>query len=217
MDRTISWKALKWDLNYFWSSYSHFVRHFWLFGGILLVMFVFGEFSDIGFGFLLIGTFLHRFYKYTILKRKEKSNEVLLLKKSASNRKKNLYAFLAFIFLAWLFRDNIYPLMFFLMMSVHWLTRYIFYIPSIIFTAKDYYLNICKGFRQKRIDFSYQNRLRFVYNRIAFDHPVNGKIVFKNIQLDASNIQQVAKFLDENFGKEMVNCPQLNNINTNTP
>ena len=78
-------------------------------------------------------------------------------------------------------------------------------------------MNIFKGFRQKRIDFSYPNTLRFVYNMIAFDHPVNGKVVFKDIQLDATKIQKVAKFLGDNFGKEMVNCPQLSNINKQTP
>lgn len=218
MNRAISIKALQWDILQLWSRYNHIFRRFWLIAAIIGVVIIFPEYNGyIGFSILLVGVFLYRFLTYYKLKAKEKKGKVILFEKRSNDRERNLYAFFIFIFFAWLVRHDVTWLAFSLMMSVHWITRYLFYIPAIIFKSDDYNLNISKGFRQKRIDFSYPNTLRFVYNMIAFDHPVNGKVVFKDIQLDAAKIQKVAKFLGDNFGKEMVNCPQLGNINKQMP
>ncbi len=213
MNRAISLKALQLDTGFLWNRYSYFFKSFWLVGAIFLVLIIFQENSAIIFGLLSLVTFFYRYYKFLSIKKKKEKNQVLLFDKLSNDRERNLYAFFVFIFFTWLVRHDSMWFMFNLMMSIHWLTRYFFYIPAIRFTINSYCLNIYKGFRQKQIDFSYQNRLRFVYNMISFDHPVNGKVVFKNIQLDANKIQQVAKFLEDNFGKEMVNCPQLGNIN----
>ncbi len=214
MNRAISIKALKWDVVQLWSNYNHLFRKFWLIGAIIGVVLIFQPYNGyIGFSILLVGVFLYRFLTYQKLKIKEKEGKVIFFEKRTNDKERNLYAFFVCIVFAWLIRHDVTWLAFSLMMSVHWITRYFFHIPAIIFIADDYQLNIFKGFRQKRIDFSYPNTLRFVYNMIAFDHPVNGKIVFKDIQLDATKIQKVAKFLGDNFGKEMVKCPQLGAIN----
>ena len=57
------------------------------------------------------------------------------------------------------------------------------------------------------IDFTYPNRLRFVFNMISFEHPINGKLLWKDINMNRDKMNDIKIFLSNNFGKEMVLNP----------
>jgi hypothetical protein len=94
-------------------------------------------------------------------------------------------------------------MLFSLGMGVFYLAQYVFFIPSIIFKAKDYSLLIERGFRRSKVDFTYTNKIRFVSHRMIFENTLDDKIEIKDIEY-LPKIDELKEFLSDNFGREKV-------------
>jgi hypothetical protein len=208
MAKKIYFPALQSDILLLYKNASKWLSN-GLLGGITIIFFIqFGFDSGIGliWGIAFLGLIKHIFQYYR-MKQLEKKGRVLYIEKKKNERSSNIiYAIISFVLvLIFSFTDTMSILFGFL--TFYYLIKYFFYLPSTIFIANDYELVIKRKRKYKVFDFSYPNRLRFVYNMISFDHPVNGKDSWKDINMDRDKMNEIRLFLANNFGNEMVLNP----------
>ena len=208
MAKKIYFPAFQSDILLLYKNASKWLSN-GLLGGITIILFIqFGFDSGIGliWGIAFLGLIKHIFQYYR-MKHLEKKGRVLYIEKKKNERSSNIiYAIISFVLvLIFSFTDTMSILFGFL--TFYYLIKYFFYLPSTIFIANDYELVIKRKRKYKVFDFSYPNRLRFVYNMISFDHPVNGKDSWKDINMDRDKMNEIRLFLANNFGNEMVLNP----------
>lgn len=214
MKQTISFDAALWDLKKVSNKYGYLIKQHSL-GIILLLIWLVPPFSYLfytSFSYIfLVGMFLLflglQYWQYKALKKKEAKGEVLFFSKKKGERVSYLYYFLLFLFLAYPLNDFTFWTSFLAFIAVAQLAKYLFYIPSIAFIADGYQLTILKGIKYKQIDFTYPTTLRFIYNLIAFENPINGRVQWKDTNLNKEKMDLLKHFLAENFGREMVISP----------
>jgi len=208
MAKKIYFPALQSDLLLYYKKLSGRISYGWIWGISIIVLnwfdfpVIMGILWSLGF-FSLIRYIV----KYARLKQLEKEGRVLFIEKRKNERIRNIiYMFICFVF-ALIFNSG--DMMPFLLgfLSFIYLIKYFLYIPSTVFIANDYELVITRKRKRKYFDFSYPNRLRFVYNMISFDHPINGKDSWKDINMDRGKMNEIRLFLSKNYGKEMVLNP----------
>ena len=211
MSRKIYLPALQLDVKYLWNKYVQIYSIKRIETVAFLLSFYISLFvSWMGFYFffiIIVMIIILQYRRYRRLKQEEERGKAIFFKKKEKERKVNFNIFALCLFITWVVRSDANWLFFMLMISAYWLSRYFFYIPSIVFVVKNYSLIMNKGFKQKKIDFSYPNSLRFVYNMIVFDHPIDGKISLKGIKLDVKNMNSFKTFLSDNIGREMIISP----------
>ena len=209
MSRTIYFPALKSDIKSVFKKKLAFIYNHWITFSLPVIglLFTFNNSAAIFF-LLLMGiiSFLSQLYRFLTLKGAKEKGKALFFAKKKKERLQNLYLFLGGLLLAWISMEVFIGSLFFVA-ALHFLFKYILYIPSIVFLADDYELTISRRHKSKVFDFSYANRLRFVYNMIAFDHPINGKMTWKDINMNREKIAEIKGFLSNNFGKEMILNP----------
>lgn len=207
MSRLIYFPALNLDLMQFWKRKQHFVFHYWVWLILALLSFeFFFESSDVFIIFLMFISFFTQMNYYLKLQNLKKKGKALFFEKKSNERLRNLYAFLLLGVFAWITSWGYFSLVV-LFLALHWLFKYIFFIPSVVFTAEEYQLVIARKRKIQIIDFTYPNRLRFVFNMISFEHPINGKLLWKDINMNRDKMNDIKVFLSKNFGKEMVLNP----------
>lgn len=210
MNKTVSLRAIKWDIKSI-SRKGINIASRTLVGIGVAAYFIFSWTNFIPIENLvivgLLVSIVSRIRKYWILKKREKDGRVIFFEKKSNGRSKNLYSFFIFLFFAFVSMNSGFWLIFHSLLSLIFFVRYVCYIPSIVFYADDYELIIQKGMKRKAIDFSYPNGLRFVYNMISFEHPINGKVVWKDVKLNREKINKLKYFLSDNYGNEMVISP----------
>lgn len=208
MAQKIYFPALQSDILFLTKKISSKLSSNWIWG-LVFVIFSWFDFS-IGIGVLwVIGiiSFIKHIIHYYYLKELEEQGRVLFMEKKKNERSRNIgYMFISIVLLL---SFNSLSMISFLFgfLVFYYLMKYIFYIPSTVFIAHDYELIIKHKRKQKIFDFSYPNRLRFVYNMISFDHPINGKDSWKDISMDRNKMNEIRLFLAYNYGKEMVLNP----------
>lgn len=205
MKQTISFDAALWDLKKVNNKYSYLIKHYSLGTVLLLIGFIdsFFIFSNDSFSYVILSTisllYLGLQYgQYKAMKQKEARGEVLFFSNKKNERMAYLYGFLVFSLLAY-FYTSVFLTFLFGLIAMHKLVKYLFYTPSISFFADGFYLIIIKGFHRKQIDFTYPTKLRFAYNLISFENSINGKVKWKDINLDKARIESLKYFLAENF------------------
>lgn len=208
MSRLIHFPALNLDIMQFWKRKRHFFFHYWIW--LVLALTSFDFFLSFSSPFLIILIFFSFFTQmnyYLKLQKMKKEGNALFFEKRTNERLRNLYAFLGLTAFAWItISAPLFALTVFLL-ALHWLFKYIFFIPSVVFLAEEYELVIYRKRKIKIIDFTYPNRLRFVFNMISFEHPVEGKLLWKDIKMNRDKMNEIKHFLADNFGKEMILNP----------
>ena len=208
MAKKIYYPALQSDILLFYKRISNIFFSGWIWA-ISIIVFSWLDFS-LGkniiwvLGVISLIRQITEFYK---IKKLEKKGRALLIEKKKNERNRNIgYMFLFFTFtLMFNFADTL-PFIFGFL-AFYFLMKYFFYIPSTIFIANDYELIIKRKRKCKVFDFSYPNRLRFVYNMISFEHPISGKETWKDINMDRAKMNEIRLFLSSNYGREMVLNP----------
>jgi hypothetical protein len=213
MKQTISFDAVLWDLKKVKNKYSYLIKQYSLGLTIFLLWFV-PPFSYIihtasfyvflSIVFLSIGL---QYWQYKALKQKEAKGEVIFFSKKKNERETYLYSFLLFLLLVFLLNESFFWVTLLGVIAVYYLTKYLFYIPSIAFIVEGYQLTILQGLKHQQIDFTYPTKLRFIYNIISFENHINGKVQWKKTNLDKEKIDTLKHFLGENFGREMIISP----------
>lgn len=207
MSRLIYFPALNLDLMQFWKRKKHFVFHYWIWLVLAFILFEFFVATSTTFIiFLMFLSFFTQMNYYLKLQNLKKEGKALFFEKKSNERLRNLYAFLLLGVFAWITSWGYFSLVV-LLLALHWLFKYIFFIPSVVFTAEEYQLVIARKRKIQIIDFTYPNRLRFVFNMISFEHPINGKLLWKDINMNRDKMNDIKVFLSKNFGKEMVLNP----------
>ena len=204
MNKAINLKAIKWDVQQAFEQSSYAFKNVWFTASLIFIFIMFhGAFENLLVVVTSLIAITFQLKRHTALKNKEKNNEVIFFKKKKNERERNLYIFFTAMFFVWIFRGGSALLLFSFAITVFYLFKYLFYIPSIIFKAEDYSLIIEKGFQQKRIDFTYTNRIRFVSHRMIFENVLDKKIEVKDVEY-LSKIDELKEFLSMNFGREKV-------------
>lgn len=214
MNQTISFDAALWDLKKVINRYSYLIKQYSLGAMLLLIVLIDSFFilSNDDFSYKILGAisllYLGFQYKeYRAMKRKEARGEAIFLGNKKNERIAYLYSFLLFLFFAYLLSSSFFWLSVLRAIALHKLLKYLFYTPSISFFADGYHLIIIQGFHRKQIDFTYPTKLRFAYNLISFENSINGKVQWKDTNLDKARIESLKYFLAKNFGQEMVISP----------
>ena len=204
MNKLISIKAIKWDVQQILRQSSYQTRNSGLILSILLMLLIGNDFLEmLVFGLGILVTILWKLRCYLILKKKEKAKEVIFFQKKKNEQIRNLYIFFIMLFFAWVLRVDMSWLLLSVGIGMFYLAQYIFFIPSIIFKVEDYSLLIKRGFRQSRIDFTYTNKIRFVSHRMIFENILDEKVEIKDIEY-LSKMDELKKLLSDNFGREKV-------------
>ena len=204
MDKSISIKAIKWDVQQILAQSPYQTRNLGLILSIFLMIVIRDNFLEmLIFGLGILTTILWKLRCYLIWKNKEKTKEVIFFQNKKSEQARNLYGFFTMMFFAWVLRSDMSWLLFSVGIGIFFLAQYIFFIPSIIFKVEDYSLLIKRGFRQSRIDFTYTNKIRFVSHRMIFENILDEKIEIKDVEY-LSKMDELKKFLSDNFGREKV-------------
>lgn len=201
MNKSISLKAIFWDIQQMLTSSSYLFRNMWFVTTIMLILFLGAFFNNLLLILIIIVALVLQLQHYKGLKNKEKKNEVIFFQKKKNERERNLYIFFIAMFLAWICRGSISWMLFSLGIGLLFLTKYIYYIPSIVFKAEAYSLLIEKGFRRDRIDFTYSNKIRFVSHRMIFENVLDKKIEIKDVEY-LPKLDELKAFLSDNFGRE---------------
>ena len=204
MNKSISVKSIKWDIQEILVQSPYQTKHLGLIISVLLMLLIRNDFLEmLIFGLGILIAILWQFTHYLALKKKEKTKEVIFFKKNKNEQRQSLYIFLAMMFFAWLFRNNMSWFLFNIGVGMFFLAQYVFFIPSIVFRVRDYSLLIERGFLRSKIDFTYINKIRFVSNRMIFENVLDKKIEIKNIEY-LSKMDDLKEFLSDNFGREKV-------------
>lgn len=209
MSKTIYFLAVQTDILFVYKQNKALIQNHWITVGLLFALFsslLSSSFATFLLVMIGIGSFVFQLYHSRVLKKLEDEGKALFFGKTKHERFQNLYLFLGFALLALIGMYNIIGGIF-LVLALRSLFKFMFYIPSIQFVVNDYELIISRKHRSKVFDFSYANRLRFIYNMIAFDHPIYGKETWKDINMNRDKIAEIKTFLSDNFGKEMVLNP----------
>jgi hypothetical protein len=204
MNKSISVKSIKWDIQEILVQSPYQTKHLGLIISVLLMLLIRNDFLEmLIFGLGILIAILWQFTHYLALKKKEKTKEVIFFKKKKNEQRQSLYIFLTMMFFAWLFRNNMSWFLFNIGVGMFFLAQYVFFIPSIVFRVRDYSLLIERGFLRSKIDFTYINKIRFVSNRMIFENVLDKKIEIKNIEY-LSKMDDLKEFLSDNFGREKV-------------
>jgi hypothetical protein len=208
MSRLIHFPALNLDITQFWKRKRHFIFEYWIWFALAVLSFeLFFDFGSIFIVFLIFFSFFTQMNYYLKLQKMKENGKALFFEKKTNERLKNLYAFLALAAFGWLTMYSASFTFIIFLLAFHWLFKFIFFIPSVVFLAEEYELIIHRKRKIKIIDFSYPNRLRFVFNMISFEHPIEGRLLWKDINMNRDKMNDIKHFLSDNFGKEMVLNP----------
>lgn len=206
MNRAIYFPALAADVKQFITKQKYWLFHQWFW---IVLIFGFSIFFSTPFLFFILLLFALIFHieRYITFQKQKKAGKVLSFKKKKNERRANLYWFLGAAVFSWMMAvEGLFAILV-LCVGLTYLMRFLLYVPSIVFMAKDDELIISRKHKSKIIDFSYPNRLRFHNNRLLFIHPVEGAVAWKDINMNRDAMNEIKDFLAENFGQEMVLNP----------
>lgn len=208
MAKKIYFPALQSDLTFFFEKISGWLSNGWVWAIIIVCSTLLGLFSWVTILYLLgVVNIIRHIIQYYRFKKLEKKGRVLFFEKKKNERNQNIIYMIIFLFMMLILSDFGFNPFLWGIFGVYFLLKYVFYIPSTVFIANDYELIIKRKRKRKVFDFSYPNRLRFVYNMISFDHPINGKETWNDINMDRAKMNEIRLFLSKNFGNEMILNP----------
>jgi hypothetical protein len=208
MAKKIYFPALQSDITLIFKKISGWLFNGWIWGIVGLTSILI-DFSSWVMILTILGSFslINHLVQYFYLKKLEKKGEVLFFEKKSNERNRNIIYLVIAIVLMLIMTNMGADFLIFGFFMAYFLLKYIFYMPSTVFIANDYELVVKRKRKRKVFDFSYPNRLRFVYNMISFDHPIDGKETWKDINMDRDKMNEIRLFLSKNFGNEMVLNP----------
>lgn len=202
MDRSISMKALQWDVQKMLTQIPYSIGNLGLILSVLLMLIIVDDFLEMFvFSLGIIITIVWKIRQHSILKKKEKLKEVVFFKKKKNEQEQNLYIFFTMMFFAWILKGNESWMLFFIGIGIFYLIQYVFFIPSVVFSVENYSLLIKTGFRKNRIDFTYTNKIRFVSHRMIFENILDKKVEIKDVEY-LPKLDEIKEFLSDNFGRE---------------
>ena len=208
MAKKIYFPALQSDITFFFKKISGWLSNGWIWSIIGMISIWIG-FSSWIMMITILGGFslINHLVQYFYLKKLEEKGQVLFFEKKSNERNRNIMYLITTFVLMLIFSNFEVNVLIFWVFIIYFLLKYIFYMPSTVFIANDYELVVKRKRKRKVFDFSYPNRLRFVYNMISFDHPIDGKETWKDINMDRAKMNEIRLFLSKNFGNEMVLNP----------
>lgn len=204
MDKSISFKAIKCDIQEVFLKNTFLMKNQWL----ILSFFFFVVISNtliLNFSLIVImlSAFGFQIWQYSDFQKKKNKKEIIFFERKKNERERNLYIFFIAMFFVWIFRESTSWLLFSLVIAIIFFSKYIFYIPSVMLEVDGYSLRIKRGFQQNKIDFTYTNKVRLISHRMIFENVLDKKVEIKDINY-LPKIDELKEFLSDNFGREKV-------------